>query len=111
MRGDAGWFDDVVRQWELAGEFESAMSAMGLDVRDDVGYAAWFHFNQSGPLARQHRYDCLPVWQHKTFAAYGGYEAYVAETEDDLTVLCTVCCRDVPAVEWYSTHISMHPCE
>jgi hypothetical protein len=82
MRGDAQWFDDVVAQYELALRLEHIMFDMGLDVRNDAGFSAWFHFNQSGPLAAQNRMDCHPVWMHQTFKDYGGYAAY--ECEDDM---------------------------
>lgn len=82
MRGDAKWFDDVVAQAEAAGRLEHAMMDMGLDCRTDAGYSAWFHFNQSGPLAQQHRYDCQPVWMHATFKDWGGYAAYIEDLDE-----------------------------
>ena len=82
MRGDSQWFIDVVAQAETATRLEHAMLDMGLDCRHDAGFSAWFHFNQSGPLARQHRMDCQPVWLQQTFKDWGGYAEYIAELDE-----------------------------
>ena len=83
MRGDKQWFDDTIAQCELETQFQNQMFREGMDVRRDAGFSAWFHFNQSGPLAQQHRYDCLPVWMHQTFKDYGGYQAYLDSAEGE----------------------------
>jgi hypothetical protein len=77
MRGDKQWFDDVGAQCELGGKFEHIMFDMGLDVRKDAGFAAWFKFNDVS------RFAYKPVWMHETFKDYGGYAAYIAEEECD----------------------------
>ncbi len=71
MRGDKQWFDNVVAECELEGRFEHMMFDMGLDVRVDHGFAAWFQFNSRA------RFAYKPVWMHETFKAYGGYQAYL----------------------------------
>jgi hypothetical protein len=81
MRGDSQWFKDVYEQAETATRLEHAMFDAGLDCRTDAGFSAWFHFNHSGPLARQHRLDCQPVWEHRTFQAWGGYAGYIESLE------------------------------
>jgi hypothetical protein len=81
MRGDSQWFLDTVAQAECATRLEHAMLDAGLDCRTDAGFSAYFHFNQSGPLARQHRMDCLPVWLHETFKDWGGYQEYIDSLE------------------------------
>ena len=83
MRGDQQWFDDCVAQAECATRLEHAMFDAGLDCRADAAFSAWFHFNQSGPLSYQHRIDCQPVWLHKTFQDWGGYDAYIADLESE----------------------------
>ena len=77
MRGDAKWFDDTVAVWETATRLEHAMFDMGLDVRHDAGFAAWFRFNEPETV----RAIAFPVWMHKTFQDYGGYQAYLRECE------------------------------
>lgn len=73
MRGDKQWFDDAVAQSELAGKFEHAMFDMGLDVRKDAGFAAWFHFTSVA------RFAYKPAWMHETFKDWGGYKEYLKE--------------------------------
>jgi hypothetical protein len=80
MRGDKQWFDDVVAQAELATKFEHLMFDMGLDVREDAGFSAWFHFQQIGPMTKLYRFD-QPVWMHETFKDFGGYAAYLEDCE------------------------------
>ena len=73
MRGDANWFNDILAEVELQGAFEHTMFDMGLDVRKDAGFAAWFHFHSHARFADK------PVWMHETFKDYGGYDAYIAD--------------------------------
>ena len=75
MRGDQQWFDDLIAESELATYFEYAMFGMGLDVRVDASFAAWFHFNSKA------RFAYKPAWMHETFKDYGGYQAYIEDCE------------------------------